>query len=128
MMCLIPQVLWRIHSIASAIWLKKAGEERRPNGRHLSTNHLPCQWMPRRCQSSLRTGSGEGRQGEGATKTLEAGTGGCPEPLGPPCRRAGCACHSVSVPPRPSSTSYLVRFLCGWLSRWCNSAGRTVLG
>ena len=48
-------MLWRIHSIASASWVKRVGEERRPNGRHLLTNHLPCQWMPRRCQSSLRT-------------------------------------------------------------------------
>ena len=42
--------------MAVASLLKRAGEERKPNGRHLSTYHIPCHWMPRRVQSSLRTG------------------------------------------------------------------------
>ena len=37
-------------------WLKSAGDDRRPKGRHLSRYHWPSQWMARRCQSSLRTG------------------------------------------------------------------------
>ena len=30
-------------------------QECKSNGRHLSTYHLPCQWMPSWFQSSLRT-------------------------------------------------------------------------
>ena len=43
--------------MAEARWLKRAGVERTLKERHLSMYHCPCQWIPKRCQSSLRTGS-----------------------------------------------------------------------
>ena len=50
-------IMPQIHSIAIARRSKRAGDDRRPKGRHLLTYQRPCQWIPGRCQSSLRTGS-----------------------------------------------------------------------